>query len=104
VKLELTPTGYLHIPAEETVRFPTGTAIVLIRDEELWVMPVSHLGAGGLLLKLRNSRGDRSMFVQEILPEGVQPGIRDAVWDERIWSASHTTFLFLCDVGEVKSI
>lgn len=83
MKLELTSTGYLHIPAEEAVRFPTGTAIALVRGEELWVMPVSHLGAGGLLLKLRNSRGDRSMFVQEILPEGVPPGIRDAVWDDQ---------------------
>jgi hypothetical protein len=83
VKFELTSTGYLHIPAEEAVRFPAGTAIALVRGEELWVMPVSHLRAGGLLLKLRNSRGDRSMFVQEILPEGVPPGIRNAVWDDQ---------------------
>jgi hypothetical protein len=83
VKFKLTSTGYLHIPAEEAVRFPTGTAIALVRGEELMVMPVSHLGAGGLLLKFRNSRGDRSMFVQELLPEGVPPGIRDAVWDDQ---------------------
>jgi hypothetical protein len=84
VKLELTSTGYLHIPAEEAVRFPTGTAIALVRGEELWIMPVSHPGAGGLLLKLRNSRGDRSVFVQELLPEGVPPGVRTAVWDDKL--------------------
>jgi hypothetical protein len=84
VKLELTSTGYLHIPAEEAVRFPTGTAIALVRGEELWIMPVSHPGAGGLLLKLRNSRGDRSLFVQELLPEGVPPGVRVAVWDDKL--------------------
>jgi hypothetical protein len=84
VKLELTSTGYLHIPAEEAVRFPTGTAIALVRGEELWIMPVSHPGAGGLLLKLRNSRGDRSVFVQELLPEGVPPGGRTAVWDDKL--------------------
>ncbi|MBE3569999.1 MAG: hydrogenase maturation protease [Bacillales bacterium] len=83
MKLELTSTGYLHIPAEEAVRFSTGTAIALVRGEELWVMPVSHLGAGGLLLKQRNSRGDRSLFVQEILPEGVSSGVFDAVWDDQ---------------------
>lgn len=84
MKLELASTGYLHIPAEEAVRFPTGTAIVLVRGEELWIMPVSHPGAGGLLLKWRNTRGDRSVFVQEFLPEGVPSGIRDAVWDDRL--------------------
>jgi hypothetical protein len=84
VKLELTSTGYLHISAEEAARFPTGTVIVLVRGEELWLLPVSHPGAGGLLLKIRNSRGDRSVFVQDLLPEGVHPGVRDAVWDEKL--------------------
>ncbi|MDQ0340945.1 hypothetical protein J2S00_003785 [Caldalkalibacillus uzonensis] len=84
MKIELTSTGYLHIPAEEAVRFPTGTAIALLRGEELWLMPVSHSGAGGLLLKQRNLRGDRSVFVQELLPDGVPPGLRDAVWDDTL--------------------
>lgn len=84
MKLELTSTGYLHIPAEEAVRFPWGTAIALVREEELWIMPVNHPGAGGLLLKWRNARGDRSVFVQELLPEGVSPGVRDAVWDDQL--------------------
>lgn len=84
MKLELTPTGYLHIPAEAAARFPTGTAIVLVHGEELRLMPVSHPGAGGLLLKIRNPRGDRSLLVQEHLPEGVPPGERDAVWDEEL--------------------
>ncbi|GIM47634.1 hydrogenase maturation protease [Collibacillus ludicampi] len=83
MKLELTSTGYLHISAEEAARFPTGTVIVLVRGEELWLMPMSHSGAGGLLLKIRNSHGDRSVFVQDLLPEGVPPGFRDAVWDDR---------------------
>lgn len=84
MKFELTSTGYLHIPAEVAVQFPTRTAIALVRGEELWLMPVSHPGAGGLLLKIRNPRGDRSLYVQEQLPEGVPPGVRDAVWDEKI--------------------
>lgn len=84
MQLELISTGYLHIPAEEAVRFPTGTVIALVRGDELWLMPVSHPGAGGLLLKMRNPRGDRSVFVDELLPEGVPPGERVAVWDDQL--------------------
>lgn len=82
MQVELTSSGYLHIDAAVAERFPTGTAIVLPRDEELWLMPVSHTGAGGLLLKLRNARGDRSVLVQEYLPEGVRAGNREAIWDD----------------------
>jgi hypothetical protein len=83
VKFNITAAGYLHIPAEEAVRFPTGTAIALVRGDELWIMPMSHLGSGGLLLKIRNSRGDRSIFIQKLLPEGVPSGVRDVAWDEQ---------------------
>lgn len=82
MQVELTSTGYLHISEEIAERFPMGTAIVLVRGDELWLMPVSHPGAGGLLLKYRNPRGDRSVLVREFLPEEVPPGVRDAVWDE----------------------
>ncbi|ADG07182.1 hypothetical protein [Kyrpidia tusciae] len=81
MKVEITPTGYVYLSAEEATRFPTGTAIALVRGGELWLMPVSHPGAGGLLLKWRNARGDRSLFVEELLPEGVEPGMREASWD-----------------------
>lgn len=82
MQVELTATGYLHISAEIAERFPMGTAIVLWRGGELWLMPVSHPGAGGLLLKFRNPRGDRSVLIQEFLPEDVSSGVYDAVWDE----------------------
>ncbi|MCL6599583.1 hypothetical protein [Alicyclobacillus macrosporangiidus] len=84
MQIELTSTGYLYIPAAEAWRFPVGTAVALVRGDELWLMPVRHAGSGGLLLKLRNARGDRSLFVQEFLPEGVPPGPREAVWDEEL--------------------
>jgi len=82
VQVELTSTGYLHMTAEIAERFPTGTAIVLLRGDELWLMPVSHPGAGGVLLKYRNPRGDRSVLIQEFLPEDEPPGVRNAIWDE----------------------
>lgn len=82
MQVELTASGYVHLPAEMARRFPAGTAIVLVRDGELWLMPVSHAGAGGLLLKVRNAKGDRSVLVQEFLPQDAVPGVRDAVWDD----------------------
>lgn len=82
VRVEITAAGYLHLPAEAAGRFPTGTAIALVRQGELWLLPVSHPGAGGLLLKWRNVRGDRSILVQEFLPEGTAPGLREAIWDD----------------------
>lgn len=84
MQVELTSTGYLYIPAVEAWRFPAGTAVALVRGDELWLMPVRNAGSGGLLLKLRNVRGDRSLFVQEFLPEGVPPGPRESVWDEEL--------------------
>lgn len=83
MQVEITASGYLYLPAEGAARFPTGTAIALVREGQLWLMPVSHPGAGGLLLKWRNARGDRSVLVQELLPEGTLPGVREAVWDDR---------------------
>ncbi|HEY8416264.1 MAG TPA: hypothetical protein VIK99_10900 [Thermaerobacter sp.] len=82
VWVEITDGGYLHLPAEAAGRFPAGTAIVLVRRGELWLLPVSHPGAGGLLLKWRNARGDRSVLVHEFLPEGTPPGPRQAFWDD----------------------
>lgn len=82
MRVEITPNGYLILPAEEAARFPVGTAIALVRGDELWLMRVSHPGGGGLLLKIRNPRGDRSVLVRELLPEATEPGVREAFWDE----------------------
>lgn len=84
MKCELTSSGYLLISAKDAERFPTGTVIALVKEEELWIMPVSHKGAGGLLLKYRNPKGDRSVLLQEFLPENVPAGVRSAVWDDSI--------------------
>lgn len=82
MKVELTPAGYLSMSAAVAEYFPTGTVAVLPRDDELWVMPVSYPGAGGLLLKVQNSRGDRCVLVDQFLPPGVAPGTLEAVWDD----------------------
>ena len=80
--VELTPQGYLSMEADVAALFPTGTVMVWPRDGELWLMPVSYTGAGGLLLKVQNARGDRCVLVDEFLPPGMAPGVLAATWDE----------------------
>ncbi|MBV1705555.1 MAG: hypothetical protein KGQ28_12180 [Hyphomicrobiales bacterium] len=40
--------------------------VVLVRDGRLLILPVSHAGAGGCLLKLRNSAGDRVAVAADV--------------------------------------
>ncbi|NLI67234.1 MAG: hydrogenase maturation protease [Bacilli bacterium] len=83
MKCQITENGYLQMPAEiaETY-FQTNAIIVVPQEEHLLVMPVSYVGAGGLILKYRNKKGDRSVFITEFLPEDVDYGERTVEWDE----------------------
>jgi hypothetical protein len=83
VEVELTAQGYLHLPAELARRyFPNDLLVALPRGGELWLLPTRGAAAGGLLLKQRNARGDRSVLIWELLPPGTPPGPRPAHWDE----------------------
>jgi len=85
VKCQITETGYLHIPAKEaSEHFNTGAIIVQVKDNHLILMPTSYVGAGGLILKYRNAKGDRTVFIHEILPDDVHFGPRRAEWDEEL--------------------
>ncbi|MBX0329188.1 hydrogenase maturation protease [Oscillochloris sp. ZM17-4] len=80
--VELTDKGYLHLPADlARQRFPSDTLVALVRGPELWLLPTRGAAAGGLLLKQRNSAGDRSVLIWELLPPGTAPGPRPAFWD-----------------------
>lgn len=84
LEVELTALGYLHLPAELAGRyFPQDVLVALPRGPELWLLPTRGAAAGGLLLKQRNPRGDRSVLIWELLPPGTPPGPRAAFWDER---------------------
>ena len=48
---------------------------------ELCLLPLVGPEGGGLLLKQRNLRGDRSALVWEALADGRPVGRRPAVWD-----------------------
>ncbi|WP_298819033.1 hydrogenase maturation protease [Chloroflexus sp.] len=80
--LELTAQGYLHLPAPLAQRyFPADLLVALPRSDEVWLVPLRGPAAGGLLLKQRNARGDRSVLIWEALPPHALPGTRHAVWD-----------------------
>jgi hydrogenase maturation protease len=88
VTVELTAEGYARLSAEVAARwFPGDSLVALRRDGELWLVPLVGQQAGGLLLKQRNARGDRSALVWEALtgddPAGGTPptGVRPARWD-----------------------
>ncbi len=81
--LELTAQGYLHLPAPVAQRyFPADLLVALPHTDEIWLAPLRGPAAGGLLLKQRNARGDRSVLIWEMLPPNTPPGPRRAIWDE----------------------
>jgi hydrogenase maturation protease len=83
VTVAFTKRGYLIIGAElARTYFPTDAVTALQRGRELWVLPVSNRAAGGLLLKQRNTAGDRSVLVWHVMPnEESFDGSRPARWD-----------------------
>ena len=84
VELELTESGYLHIPAAlAQEHLPRDVLVVLPRGNEVWLLPTRGPEAGGLLLKQRNLKGDRSVLIWEVLPEGTSTGPKTAFWDEQ---------------------
>lgn len=82
-RVELTAAGDLRMSAAVAERFfPNGSLVALRKGAELWLLPTRGAGAGGLLLKVRNAAGDRSVLVRESLGEEFSSGPRDADWDE----------------------
>lgn len=81
--VELTATGYLHLSAALVERyFPTRSVVALVREGELWLLPVASKALGGLLLKQRNLTGDCSVLIWEVLPPHTPCGPLEGRWDE----------------------
>jgi hypothetical protein len=61
--------GSLHLDADTVRAFFAGldTVVLVGRDARMMVLPVRDAAAGGLLLKVRNARGDRVVHVDEFL-------------------------------------
>lgn len=82
--VEITEDGNLRMTAEVAEEyFPADSLVAVLHGPELWLMPLIGPEGGGLLLKQRNARGDRSTLIWEALPENPPVGERPAVWDER---------------------
>lgn len=83
-QVEFTVDGYLRMTAEVAAEFfPSDALVAVPRGAELWLMPLVGPEGGGLLLKQRNARGDRSTLIWEALPEHPPTGERPAVWDDQ---------------------
>jgi hydrogenase maturation protease len=83
VTVEFTADGSLRLTAEVAGEyFPSDALVAVPRGDELWLMPLIGPEGGGLLLKQRNPRGDRSALIWEALPPESPPvGARTAIWD-----------------------
>ncbi len=80
--IEITPQGSLRLDADVARRlFPTDSLVALVRGPELWLLPTRGSSAGGLLLKQRNPRGDRSVLLQGCVDAALPDGRHDAFWD-----------------------
>jgi len=83
VEVEITSDGNLRLDASVAQQFFPADALVAVpRGAELWLMPLTGPEGGGLLLKQRNSAGDRSTLIWEALPPDAPTGRRQAVWDD----------------------
>ena len=80
--VEFTSDGYLRLDAQLAgSRFPSSAAVALVREGQLWLLPLRGPQSGGLLLKQRNLAGDRSTLIREVLADRIPVGVRPAVWD-----------------------
>ena len=83
MEIKVTEQGYLHLSADIARRyFPEDVLVVLNKTPELWLLPLRGASAGGLLLKQRNLKGDRSVLIWEHLPDKTAAGNYPAFWDE----------------------
>jgi len=75
--------GRLHIPGQvyERVLLNCPSVALLVRDGRWQLLPLFG-GAGGLLIKMRNARGDRVVEAQEFLrSQGFEQGHEPVEFD-----------------------
>ena len=85
MQLDLSADGYLRISREDAEHFfPEDTLLAIWRDDSLVVLPTRGAAAGGLMLKQRNMRGDRSLLISEVFDFEIPSGQFTATWDDSI--------------------
>ena len=84
LEIDYNEQGYIVLPAQVAARyFPNDVLVVMVKGDELWMLPTRGPVAGGLLLKQRNAAGERSLLAAPYLPEGTEAGSWLAFWDDR---------------------
>ncbi len=79
--------GNLYLSAQlYTAYFPgIQTVILLDKSPYIVIMPVHQAGAGGLLMKIRNAKGDRVVhaleFFRQLGLDGESESVLRVVWD-----------------------
>lgn len=83
VTVEFTADGYLRLDAALAAsRFPSDAVAAVMRDGDLWLIPLRGPRGGGLLLKRRNPAGDRSLLIREVIADRPHTGVTRAFWDD----------------------
>ena len=83
LRFEITDRGYLILPSDVAASyFPEDACVAMIREGELWTMPIRSAASGGLMMKQRNLDGDRSVLVWEALGDDQPRGVYPAFWDQ----------------------
>lgn len=81
--VEFTADGYLRLDATLAAsRFPSDAVAAMVRDDDFWLIPLRGPRSGGLLLKQRNTAGDRATLVREVLSDRIPTGTHQAFWDD----------------------
>lgn len=83
-RVEFTADGYARLDAALAAsRFPSDAVAAVLRDEDLWLIPLRGPRSGGLLLKQRNPAGDRAILLRGTVEDDRIPtGVREAFWDD----------------------
>lgn len=80
--VELTETAHLRMPAAVARRyFDSGVCAGMLQDSELVLVPLHNEANGGLVLKRRNTAGDRAVLLREVLGDDGPVGMFEAEWD-----------------------
>lgn len=84
LEIEYSERGYILLPAEVARQyFPNDVLVLMVKGNEVWMLPTRGPVAGGLLLKQRNADGDRSLLAAPYLPPETSAERWPAFWDER---------------------
>ena len=90
--IEFTKEGYMRLSKEDAERFfPDDSLVALWREGQLYLLPTRGSAAGGLMLKHRNTHGDRSLLVSEVFQFQIPAGSFNACWSEQ-YGGLHVQF------------